>query len=128
VVPRWAALGPEAVDAVRRVNAVLGVRAGADLGGPARRRLVAGLSQHPGAEPLTVPPRFRGWVRRRAAALVEPLAAGDYAVHGSLAALAARPGTRPAHPRFEDTLLVVLDACLQQAGLAGLDPTRAKEH
>lgn len=114
LVPRWRDLSPEAVDVVRRVNTVLGVRADVPRREAVLRGLVGGLvgAALPVA-PLTVPEPFQDWARERAARLVEDLRAGGYPVHGRLDRLVPRFEGRPTHPRLEDVLDLVLDACLR---------------
>ena len=115
LVPRWRDLSPEAVDVVRRVNTVLGVRADVPRREVVLRGLVGGLVGAGGGAPasaLTVPEPFQDWARERAARLVEDLRAGGYPVHGRLDRLLPRFEGRPSHPCLGDVLDLVLDACL----------------
>ncbi len=107
-------LSPEAVDLLRRLNRVLGVRAAEDERGDHLRRATALLPVTP--EPvLAVPPRFRGWLDEHAAAVTDAIRAGGYAVHGDLARIAPRHDGAT-HPRRPDVLALVLDTCLRAAG------------
>jgi hypothetical protein len=117
--PRWVDLSPAAVDVVRRVNAVLAVRAPADHRPAAVRRLSALLLAE-GATgsfppPLTVPARFQDWAAERAEGLTEELRTGGYAVHGDLARLVPTFTGVPTHPRREEVLGLVVAACVRQA-------------
>ena len=108
------ALPPAAVDVVRRVTRVLGVRLPRDRHLDAVRRLVEVLDR-PGPQPLTVPPRHRPWLLGQAARAVEGLRAGGYAVHGDPEGVLPDTGGAPTGPRRQDVLAVVLDACLALA-------------
>jgi hypothetical protein len=91
-VPAARPLSADAVELARRTAPVLGT-----LVTPERRtalmwhRLRPVLAAHPGA-PLRVPGRHRPWLEAHTVALRRRLAAGDYAVHGALAAPDDRPG------------------------------------
>ncbi|MGN6576344.1 MAG: hypothetical protein ACTHKG_11700, partial [Nocardioides sp.] len=106
-------LDPAAVDLLRRLNRVLGVRATGDARGEALRRAIALL---PAADDLVlaVPPRFRDWLDQRAEEVADGLRSGGYAVHGDLARIAPRHAGAT-HPRRPDVLGLVLDTCLRAA-------------
>jgi hypothetical protein len=111
--PHPRSLSPAAVDLLRRLNRVLGVRvSGEDRPGHLRR--AAALLPVTDGSALAVPPRFRGWLDERAAEVTEGLRAGGYAVHGDLARIAPRHGGAT-HPRRPDVLALVLDTCLRAA-------------
>ena len=119
LVPRWRDLSPEAVDVLRRVNAVLRVRAAAPRREVVLRGLVRTLDAAPTGIPagptasLTVPEPFQDWAGERAARLVEDLRAGGYPVHGRLDRLVPRFESRPTHPRLGQVLDLVLETCLR---------------
>jgi hypothetical protein len=83
-VPRAAPLSADAIELARRTAPVVG-----SLVAPERRtalmwhRLRPVLAGHPGAS-LRIPKRHRGWVQEQSRSLRRRLAAGGYAVHGSL--------------------------------------------
>lgn len=112
--PAVLALAPAAVDVLRRVNAVLDVRAPESARAAARRTLATTLGSEPGG-PLTVPPPLRDWARERSERAVAELTSAGYPVHGRLAdALPTFQGPAT-HPRRADALDLVLDACLTLA-------------
>jgi hypothetical protein len=115
-------LSAAAVDVARRVNAVLGVRAGnvqhaTALAGllPLLEKFAAGTTAGP---ELTVPVSAQDWAHDRAQQMAVELTAGGYPVHGSLAGVLPRLGGLATHPRREDALEVVLSACARLAGRA----------
>ncbi len=112
--PGTAALSPAGVDAARRVNAVLGVRAAPPDSDAALRLLVETLPRGPARMALTVPARFQAWAHGRAERLAAALREGGYPVHGSLEATVPDSGL-PTRPDVGDTLEVVLTACLALA-------------
>jgi hypothetical protein len=91
-VPAARPLSADAIELARRIAPVVSL-----LVTPERRtalmwhRLRPVLAAHPG-EPLRVPPRLRPWLEDQTAGLRRRLAAGDYAVHGALAAPDDSPG------------------------------------
>jgi hypothetical protein len=91
-VPAARPLSADAIELARRTAPVVSL-----LVTPERRtalmwhRLRPVLAAHPG-EPLRVPPRLRPWLEDQTAGLRRRLAAGDYAVHGALAAPDDSPG------------------------------------
>jgi hypothetical protein len=91
-VPTARPLSADAIELARRTAPVVGL-----LVTPERRtalmwhRLRPVLAAHPG-EPLRLPSRLRPWLEDHTVALRRRLAAGDYAVHGALAAPDERPG------------------------------------
>jgi hypothetical protein len=109
-------LSPAAVDVARRVNAVLGVRAGEERHAAVLGRLVP-LLERSGPGPattgpaLTVPLSARDWALGRAAQIADELSAGGYPVHGSPAGVLPRLEGLASHPRREDALEVLLAAC-----------------
>jgi hypothetical protein len=126
-------LTPDAVEVLRRVSAVLGVRLAEEQHHDAVRRL-APLLHRPGPQPLAVPSEHRRWLVARAGRIVEQLRAGGYPVEGDLAAVvpgppADQPGDQPADqppdqpadqpavtgPRPLGMLGVVVDGCLRLA-------------
>jgi hypothetical protein len=118
--PRWRDLSTAGVDVVRRVNAVLNVRAaGADRADAVRgcRTVLAAVA--PGPAPLAVPEPLRDWVTTRARTVADDLREGGYRVLGDLAQLVppagGRPGNLPTGPRRDDVLRVAVEACLHQA-------------
>ncbi len=112
-VPGPRSLSPAAVDLLRRLNRVLGVRASGDERGEHLRRATALLPVTPDPV-LAVPPRLRDWLDERAAGVADDLRAGGYAVHGDLARIAPRHAGAT-HPRRPDVLALVLDTCLRAA-------------
>lgn len=109
-------LAPAAVDVLRRVNTVLGVRADRERRAVVRQRLVGLLGAVPGSGGtgvLTVPEPFQAWARDRAARVAGDLTSGGYPVHGALGLLVPRFEGRRTHPRRADVLDLVLDACLR---------------
>ena len=112
--PKWSDLEPGAVDLLRRLNGVLGVRTGRDERAAAVRTFVRTYDDvEPAAHHrLTVPDRHRPWARAAAERMAEDLAAGGYPVHGRLEELV--PDTGAARPHRRDVLRVVIWACLQQ--------------
>jgi hypothetical protein len=106
-------LSPAAVDLLRRLNRVLGVRVSEEERLAHLRRATALLPE--AADPvLAVPPRLRDWVEARAAEVAAGLRSGGYAVHGDLARIAPRHAGAT-HPRRPDVLALVLDTCLRAA-------------
>jgi len=91
-VPTARPLSADAIELARRTAPVVGL-----LVTPERRtalmwhRLRPVLAAHPG-EPLRLPSRLRPWLEDQTVVLRRRLAAGDYAVHGALAAPDDRPG------------------------------------
>jgi hypothetical protein len=91
-VPAARPLSADAIELARRTSPVVGL-----LVTPERRtalmwhRLRPVLAAHPG-EPLRLPSRLRPWLEEQTVVLRRRLAAGDYAVHGALAAPDDRPG------------------------------------
>lgn len=127
--PRWKDLSAAAVDVLRRVNAVLNVRAPEPTRGPVVRALVAALSGEPDdltGPALTVPDPFRSWALDRARAQAEAIRAGGYPVHGDLDRIVPRIEGLPTRPRDSDVLRVVLDACLGHLG-TDAHPRRADQ-
>jgi hypothetical protein len=106
---------PEAVDLLRRLNAVLGVRLEPDRAQHLREQVLPALLGTPDGA-LRAPRRYRRWARQRAAAVPERLAAGGYAVHGNLGDLV--PGDArdvPGNPVRGCVLDTALRACLRAA-------------
>jgi len=93
-IPMPRALSADAIELARRTAPVVGT-----LVTPERRtalmwhRLRPVLAAHPGP-PLRVPERYDPWLRDRTADLRRRLAAGDYAVHGTLLEPAHRVGAQ----------------------------------
>ena len=119
---RWSDLEPAAVDVLRRVNGVLGVRAGRDdrlAAVHAFLRLFDDVA--PTGHRLTVPARHQAWARAAGEQLADRVAAGGYPVHGRLEELLPNAAGIPSRPRPHDALRVMLWACLRQAttGQAG---------
>lgn len=110
-------LSPAAVDAVRRVNAVLAVRADPDRHRAATRRLVASLPPAPSAaeDALAVPRPLQEWVHEQALAAAAALRSGRYPVLGRPEDVLPRAAGAPTRPARADVLTVVLDACLDRA-------------
>lgn len=108
-------LEPGAVDLLRRLNGVLGVRAAEEQRADAVR---AFLQMYDDAAPaghrLTVPERHLDWLRDAAAQMADDIAAGGYPVHGSLEELVPDAAGLASRPRRRDVLRVVIWACLQQ--------------
>jgi hypothetical protein len=108
-------LEPGAVDLLRRLNGVLGVRAAEERRADAVRTF---LQMYDDAEPaghrLTVPERHLAWLRDAAARMADDLAAGGYPVHGSLEKLVPDAAGLPSRPRRREVLGVLIWACLQQ--------------
>jgi hypothetical protein len=107
---------PEAVDLLRRLNAVLGVRLAPDRAQLLREQVLPGLIGTRDDGALRAPRRYRRWARQRAAAAPERLAAGGYAVHGNLGDLV--PGDVrdvPGNPVRGCVLDTALRACLRAA-------------
>ncbi len=108
-------LEPGAVDLLRRINGVLGVRAAEEKRADAVRTF---LRMYDDAEPaghrLTVPERHQAWLRDAAARMADDLAAGGYPVHGSLEELVPDAAGLPSRPRRREVLSVLIWACLQQ--------------
>jgi hypothetical protein len=114
--PRWKDLSPAAVDVVRRVNAVLNVRAEGARRADAVRACAALLAAVDSPAPrLALPERFRDWATARATRLADDLRAGGYPVHGDLVRVVPRFESLPTAPRHDDVLRVVVDACLRRA-------------
>jgi hypothetical protein len=113
--PQWRDLGPDAVDALRRLNGVLGVRAGDEQRAAAVRTF---LDLHEDTEPsghrLTVPERHLEWARDIANRMAAQLSAGGYPVHGHLGELVPAAAGVPSRPRRQEVLGVVIWACLQR--------------
>ncbi len=117
------ALSPAALDVVRRVNAVLGVRVSPERHRAVLTRLVGLVADcdpasGSGAASLTVPASAREWARERAEQLAreltEELTRGGYPVHGLVAGVLPRTGALASRPRRADALEVVT-ACLVRA-------------
>jgi hypothetical protein len=108
-------LEPGAVDLLRRLNGVLGVRAAEERRADAVRTF---LQMYDDAEPaghrLTVPERHRAWVRDAAARMAGDLRAGGYPVHGSLEELVPDDAGLASRPHRREVLRVLIWACLQQ--------------
>ncbi|MGA8993054.1 MAG: hypothetical protein WB441_01970, partial [Nocardioidaceae bacterium] len=122
-------LSADALDVVRRVNAVLAVRLREDEHRAAVRWLCARAAEvdrrEPAADPaclagqpprLSVPDRHRGWLAERAARVVAELGTGGYQVHGETARLLPDPSPAPAGPRVGDALGLALDLCARMSG------------
>jgi hypothetical protein len=112
-------LSPAAVDVVRRVNAVLGVRVSQERHHAVLTRLTRLVAacdpaSGPGAASLTVPASAREWARGRAEEQVRDLTRGGYPVHGSVAGVLPRTAALASRPRRADALEVVT-ACLARA-------------
>ena len=106
-------LAAEQVDAMRRVNAVLKVRARGEEHEAAVARLRTLLAETPGTDRITLPESLRDWAADWAERLVHELATGGYAVHGRLEDLVPRfDRGRPTRPRTERVLDVLLAACV----------------
>jgi hypothetical protein len=113
--PRWRDLEPGAVDVLRRLNGVLGVRATHDDQADAVRTFVRLFDDaKPVGSPLTVPGRHLSWVRDVAERMAGDVAAGGYAVHGRLEELVPDAVGVPSQPRRRDALRVAIWACLQE--------------
>lgn len=110
------------VEAARRVNALLGVRAEGERRADAVRALVAALPGGRRGRPLTVPERHRAWALARGERMAEELLAGGYPVRGRLADLVPDVGGRLSRPRTAAVLEALLTACLHQGDI------RADEH
>jgi hypothetical protein len=112
--PKWSDLEPGAVDLLRRLNGVLGVRADRDERAAAVRTFVRFFddTEPAGHARLGVPARHLAWARATAERMADDLAAGGYPVHGRLEELV--PGTGEPRPHRRDVLRVVIWACLQQ--------------
>ena len=112
----WPDLEPGAVDLLRRLNGVLGVRAGSEERAHAVRTFLRIFDDsEPAGHRLTVPDRHLPWARDAAQRMADDLAAGGYAVHGRLEELVPDAVGLPSRPRRRDVLRVVMWACLQQA-------------
>jgi hypothetical protein len=113
--PQWRDLGPDAVDALRRLNGLLGVRAGDEQRAGAVRTF---LDLHEDAAPtgqrLTVPERHLEWARDTAKRMADQLTAGGYPVHGRLGELVPAAVGAPSRPRRHEVLGVVIWACLRR--------------
>jgi hypothetical protein len=106
---------PEAVDVLRRLNAVLGVRAGRERSQELRERVLPVLLGTGGGA-LQAPRKYRRWSRRQASAVRERLAAGGYAVHGNLGNLVpGHDSAEPGYPGRGCVLDTALRACLRAA-------------
>jgi hypothetical protein len=105
-------LSPAAVDVVRRVNAVLAVRAAGSEHARAVRALSLLLrSEH--REPveaghLTVPEPFQDWARERGERMADDLRHGGYAVHGDLGRIVPDVEGTPTQPDRDTVLRLVL--------------------
>jgi hypothetical protein len=110
-------LSAEAVDVLRRVSAVLGVRLPQPGHQQAVRRLAGLLEGSDRPHRLTVPDPHRPWVSRRASEVAETLRRGGYAVAGDLTLLAQVGADAPSAPRRRAELTLVLDACARLAAL-----------
>lgn len=112
VVPGYS---PQAVDLLRRLNAVLGVRLGRQRSQQLRDHALPGLLGSGGGA-LQAPRQYRRWSRQQALTVRERLAAGGYAVHGNLGDLV--PGHDPGGPGSPGrgcVLDTALRACLRAA-------------
>ena len=115
-------LPPASVEAARRVNALLGVRAAGERRSDAVRTLAAVLPGGRRGRRLTVPERHRAWVVARAERMAEELLDGGYPVRGRVADLVPDMEGRPSRPRAPAVLEALLTACLRRAA------QRADEH
>lgn len=107
------------IQALRRVNEVLAVRADPKRRSAARQTVVDALAER-GTGPaatrrLTVPERHLDWTRATARRLAEELDAGGYPVAGRVEDLLPVHDGVP-RPRPGDTLAALLDGCLALAG------------
>ncbi|NUR07342.1 MAG: hypothetical protein HOQ45_10050, partial [Nocardioidaceae bacterium] len=104
-------LSPAACDALRRVNAVLGVRARDPDRQVATRRAAALFTPSaPSGRQLTLPADHHDWAVGRAREVADDLRADGYPVHGSLDALAPLDGDLPTRPRTAAVLEALLGA------------------
>jgi hypothetical protein len=116
--PRWPDLEPGAVDLLRRLNGVLGVRTTREERAAAAHAFVRIYDEaEPAGHHLTVPERHLAWAREAAERMADDLAAGGYPVHGRLEELVPDTGGRSSRPRRRDVLRVVIWACLQQTSV-----------
>jgi hypothetical protein len=116
-------LSPAAVDVVRRVNAVLAVRAGTAEHARAVRALAILLRSEHGesADPghLAVPEPFREWARQHAERMADDLRHGGYAVHGDLGRIVPDVEGTPTRPDRDTVLRLVLTASVALASRTG---------
>jgi hypothetical protein len=112
--PTWRDLPPEAVDALRRVNGLLGVRATKQHRAGAVRTFVRlHHQQAPEADLLALPDRHLAWARDAAERMAVDLTTGGYPVHGRLEGLVPDAGPAATRPSRRSVLEVVIWACLQ---------------
>jgi len=127
--PRVLDLTPAAVDVVRRVNAVLAVRATEQQQARATRTLsslLVGVHGSP-RDPLTVPRPFQDWARERGAWITDELRRGGYAVHGNLDRIVPAFEGVPVHPDRDTVLRLVLTACVRLASTGERLRTKERE-
>lgn len=111
---------PAEVDVLRRVNAVLNVRAGEERRRTLRPTLV-GLLSSGRTSPMLVPSANADWAGERSLKMAADLEAGGYTVHGDLQQIVCDrgSGTKEA-PGGRRVLEVALGACLRLSRTTGV--------
>jgi hypothetical protein len=124
-------LSAAAIDVVRRVNAVLAVRAAEQEHARATRTLTRVLAEEgsgsDSGQALTVPADFQEWAAERAARLAEDLRLGGYAVHGSLERIVPAFDRVPVQPDRDTVLNLVLTACIRLASTGAHGRTKGRD-
>jgi hypothetical protein len=131
--PPLVSLPAAAVDVVRRVNAVLAVKAaGAERTGAVRRLSVLLRDAHarvPGRQAgLTVPQAFQDWAQTQAERLTDDLRRRGYPVHGDLERVVPAFDDVPTRPDRATVLRLVLEAGVGLAASRGQPPTEEEQY
>lgn len=125
-------LSPSAVDVVRRVNAILAVKATEAQHARAVRHLrmvLRDTNTEAGARrDLTVPVPFQGWARTQAERLTDDLRRRGYPVHGDLGRIVPSFEDVPTRPDRATVLRLVLEAGVGLAAPGGQSPTEEEQH
>lgn len=125
-------LSPSAVDVVRRVNAILAVKAtDAQHAGAVRRLRVVLQDTNTEADTrrgLTVPAPFQDWARAHAERLTDDLRRRGYPVHGDLGRVVPVFDDVPTRPDRATVLRLVLEAGVGLTAAGGQSPTEEEQH
>jgi hypothetical protein len=125
-------LSPSAVDVVRRVNAILAVKATETQHTGAVRRLrlvLQGANTEADARRgLTVPVPFQDWARAQAERLSDDLRHRGYPVHGDLGRIVPAFDDVPTRPDSATVLRLVLETGVGLTAAGGQSPTEEEQH
>jgi hypothetical protein len=121
-------LTPPAVDVVRRVNAVLAVKAPEAQHARAVRQLSILLQDRSGGQRapegrLTVPRAFQDWAQTQAERFTDDVRRGGYPVHGELGRIVPVFDDVPTQPHRATVLRLVLEAGVGLAAAESQSPT-----